>query len=403
MLGRPNALDRVVDAIPVHDLLTRSALDLMDPARAAAAVHLEQIRMLTWMVIVVLQIAVLAWFWSTGLSAQLRDRLRTAVGNQFAVRFVFGALLALLVRAVAFIPEAVQYRFSRIMDLTEMLFQTWLWHWIAATLTAMIAAGLIAAVVLWLADRTHQWYIYSIAGVIGITLLVWYITPTAIAPSYRIYAPLNPSSRIAADAAGYERRTGVSVPVLVERVLPRTRAANAYVMGWGGSQRIVIPDALLSGATELELRFVVARSSAWVAANSALHLALTQGSFIVLGAAIAVFVSDRIGFRRDDDPVARLALLGAILGCVYLVGLPFYNGYARNVEVATDASGVQLTGDPASAVRFEVRHEDQALEPACPSWFVYWYFGNRPAPGPRIAALQGRPDPCLRPLPARSP
>lgn len=401
MLGRPNALDRVVDAIPAHDLLTRSAVSLMDPARAAAAIHLEQIRILTWMAIVVLQIAVLAWFWSTGLSAQLRDRLRASVGSEFAVRFVFGALLALIDRAVSFIPEAVQYRFSRIMDLSEMLFRTWLWHWIVGTVIAMIVAGSIASIVLWLADRTHQWYIYTIAGVIGFTLLVCYVTPLAIAPAYRTYLPIPAGSRLAPDAQALQRRTQSETPVLVERVLPRTRSANAYVMGWGSSQRIVIPDALLWAATEPELRFVLARSYAWVADNSGLHLALVQGAFIVLGTAIAVFVSDRIGFRRDDDPVARLALLGAIFGCVYLVGLPFYNGYSRNLEVATDAAGIALTRDPASAVRFEIRRDDQALEPACPSWFVYWYFGDRPAPGPRVAAIQGRPDPCLRPV--RSP
>jgi Zn-dependent protease with chaperone function len=184
---------------------------------------------------------------------------------------------------------------------------------------------------------------------------------------------------------------------LQESVAPRNRSDNAYVMGWGGSQRIALPDTLMLAATAGELRFVLARSYAWVAANNGLHLALVQGAFIVLGTALAVFVSDRIGFRRDDDPVARLALLGAIMGCVYLVALPFYNGYARNLELATDNAGIALTADPASAARLAVRHADQALEPVCPSWFVYWYFGDRPAPGPRIAAIQGRPDPCIRP------
>lgn len=397
MLGRPNALDRAVDAIPVHDLLTRSPFDLIDPARAGAAGHLEQIRILTWMLMVALQIAVLAWFWSAGLSGQMRDRLRTLIGSEFIVRFAFGALLALLDRLVAFVPQAVQYRYSRIMDLTEMLFRTWLWHWIAGTVLAMIVAGLIASIVLWLADRTHQWYIYTIAGVIGFTLLVSYITPYAIAPAYRHYVAVPPSANLSGEIAGLERRTGIRVPVLEERVVPRNRSDNAYVMGWGGTQRIVIPDTLLEAATPGELRFVLARSYAWVAANNGLHLALIQGAFIVLGTAIAVFVSDRIGFRRDDDPVSRLALLGALMGCVYLVALPFYNGYARNLEFATDSVAVALTADSASAVRLEVRHADQALEPVCPSWFVYWYFGDRPAPGPRIAALQGRADPCIRP------
>jgi len=396
MLTRPNALDRVVDAIPMHDLLTRSALELLDPARAAAAGHLEQTRIFTWVGMVVLQIAVLAWFWSTGLSAQLRDRLRSMLPTEFVVRFAFGASLALLDRTVALVPEAVQYRFSRIMDLTEMFFRTWLWHWVVATVIAMIVAGLIASIVLWLADRTHQWYIYTIAGVIGCTLLVTYVTPYVIAPAYKQYLQLPASAPFSRDIPQLEQRTGVHVPVLEEHVQPRTRFASAYVMGWGGSQRIVVPDTLVYAATAGELRFILARSYAWIAENNGLHLALVQGAFIVLGTAIAVFLSDRIGFRRDDDPVSRLALLGALMGCVYLVALPFYDGYARNLELATDRAGIALTQDPASAVRLEVRYADQALETACPYWFAHWYFDDRPSPGQRIAVLEGQPDPCVK-------
>jgi STE24 endopeptidase len=397
MLDRPNALDRVIDAIPAHDLLTRSPIDLIDPARAAAAVHLEQIRIPVWVVMVALQIAVLAWFWNAGFSAQLRDRLRTSIRSEFVVRFCFGALVALLDKIIALVPQAVEYRFARIMDLTEMLFRTWLWEWIVGTIIAMIAAGLIAACVLWLADRTHQWYLYTIAGVIGFSVLVSYVNPILIAPAYTSYTPVSPSRRVALDAAALERRTGIHVPILQERIYPRTRLDIVSVPGWGGTQRIAVSDTLLSAATEGELRFVLARSYAWIAANNGLHLALIQGAFLVLGTALAVFISDRIGFRRDDDPVSRLALLGAIMGGVYLLALPFYNGYSRNLDLMTDRAGLALDADAASAVRLEIRRADQALLPVCPNPFAYWYLTEHPAPGQRIAALQARADPCVTP------
>ncbi len=397
MLGRPSALDRVIDAIPAHDLLTRSPFDLIDPARAAAAGHLEQIRIPVWIVMIALQIAVLAWFWSTGSSARLRDRLRTNIRSEFAVRFWFAAVLTLLDKSVALVPQAVQYRFSRIMDVTDMLFRTWLLDWIVGTIIAMLAAGLIAAIVLWLVDRTHQWYLYTIAGVIGVTLLVTYVSPYVIAPAYSRYTPLVLSGKPASDNVALQARTSIHVPILEEHLSGRTRLGHAYIIGWGGSQRIVISDTMLAAATEGELRFVLARSYAWIAANTGLHLALIQGAMIVLGTALAVFMSDRIGFRRDDDPVARLALLGAILGCVYVIALPFYNGYTRNLDLTSDKGGVALTGDPASAIRLVVRQTDEALVPVCPNPFAYWYLYPHPSPGQRIAELQGRSDPCLMP------
>lgn len=380
MLGRPNALDREVSALSASDLLHRSAGALLDPARAAAAAHLQQFRTPLWIVMIALQIGVLAWFWSSGLSGAMRDRLRSLLRSEFTVRFCFGALLAGLAKVAAFIPQAIEYRYMYILDLNNILFRSWLLEWIAATLLAMAVAGLIAALVLWLADRTHQWYVYTIAAVIGFTLLISYANPYVIAPAYTHFTPIE--SRL------------VPVPVLEEHIGGRTHIGAAYVMGWGGSQRAVLSDTLIAGATPPELRFVFARASAWVAANNGLHIALIEGAFFVLGAALAVFISDRIGFRRDDDPVSRLALLGAIMGAVYLIALPFYNGYVRNMDLATDTQAVAMTGDAASAIRLEVRETDQALRPLCPNTFAYWYFDARVPPGTRISDLQGAPDYC---------
>lgn len=397
--GRPNALDREVSALSPHALLTQPPGTLIDPARAAAAAHLEQFHIPAWSVMIALQIAVLAWFWSSGNSARLRDYLRSIVRSEFTVRFCYGAAVALIGRLAAFIPQALQYRFERLMDLNALLFRAWLVEWIASTLIAMLAAGLIAAVVLWLADRTHQWYVYTIAGVIGFTLLVSYANPAAIAPAYTPFQTFAPTQTLARDIAVLRQRTGITVPIVQEQAYPRTHIGTEYVLGWGGSQKIVISDTLLRGATEREMRFVAARAFAWVAANDGLHVALVEGAFFVVGTALAVFVSDRIGFRRDDDPVSRLALLGAVMGCFYLIGLPFYNGYTRNVDMSADEAGISLAGqiwpgDPRpDAIRLQVREADQALRPACPNRFAYWYFNQHPAVGPRIASLQGRPGP----------
>lgn len=395
ILGRPNALDREVTAIPAAALLHRSPGDLIDPARAAAALHLQQFRTPLWVLMIALQIAVLAWFWHSGNSARLRDRLRSAVHSEFAARFFFGALLAGVDKLAAFVPQALQYRYMRILDLNNILFRSWLVEWIAATLLAMVVAGCIAAAVLWLADRTHQWYLYTIAGVMGFTLLVSYVNPFVFAPAYTHFSQIRiEGSALQRDLTQLEERTGVQVPIVQADVARRTHLGDAYVLGWGGSQRAVISDTAWWSATEPELRFVIARAVAWVAANSGLHIALVQGAFFVLGAALAVFISDRIGFRRDDDPVSRLALLGAVMGGVYLVALPFYNGYARNLDRATDDAALALTRDPAAAIRLEVRRTDQALLPLCPNLLAYWYFDSRVAPGTRISLMQGAPDYC---------
>lgn len=394
MIGRPNALDHIVNAIPAHALLTQSPFLLVDPARAAAARHFEQFTIPVWFVTIAAQIAVLAWFWNSGRSARLRDRLRARIGSEFWVRFWFGALLALLDRAAAFIPLFFQYRMSWIMGLSDVLTRYWFGSWLLTTLVAMAAAGLIAAIVLGLADRTHQWYAYTTAGIIGLTLLLTYVQPFALAPMFATYRDL-PAGALQSDLRALRARAGnVNVPVVEEIVSRRTPAGYSYVLGWDGSQRVVISDTAIAGASEPELRFTIARSFGWVAANSALHLALILGAMLVLGSALAIFLADRIGFRRDDDPVSRLALVGALLGCVYLVALPFFNGYERSLDTAADHYALTLTGDRVSAIRGAVRGADQALQPVCPQLLGYWYFATRSPAGQRIPILQGRPPVC---------
>ncbi len=388
---RPNELDRQVSAIPAHALLTQSPFNLVDPARAAAAAHLEQTQVLLWITALALQIAVLAWFWSSGRSAQLRDGLRARIGSEFWVRFCFGATLALLDKAVALIPLAMQYRFLFIMRLSDQLFRWWLLDWLLGTLAALAVAGLLAACVLWLADRTHQWYVYTLAAVVGVCLFVAFLTPFVAVP------PLEPAGltrSLAADADRLKQATGIDAPIVEQRIGSRTRVGAAYVAGLGGSQRIVISDTMLDAESEPEMRFIIARSMAWIAGNFALQLALVQAGFIVFGAALAVTIADRIGFRRDDDPVSRLALLGALMGLVYLVAAPFYNSYTRNLDIAADRMALATTRDPADAIRLQVRRADQALLTVCPGTIAYWYLAQTPPPGPRISALQGVPDAC---------
>ncbi len=380
VLGRPNALDVQVNALSAHALLTAAPAALIDRAREAAAGRLESFRVPVWLVTIAAQILVLARFWASGQSAQLRDWLRRRIGWEFGVRFCFGAALALIDKAAALIPQAVQYRFLRLMDLNELLFRTWLGHWIVGTVVTTIVIGITAAVVLWMADRTHQWYLYTIGAVFGFTLLVAYVTPFVIAPLTSSYTPYTASR--------------VPVPMLEEHVSQRTRAGAPYVMGWGNTQRIVLPDTIVAGSTAPELHFFITRSLAWIDENLGLQTALVQSAFLVVGVAISVLIADRIGFRRDDDPVSRLALLGAVIGIVYLVALPFYNGYVRRSEIVTDGAAVAVTGDRVAAVRSQIRDADQDLQTICPRMLANWYLGARPSVGERVAVLQNLPDYC---------
>jgi len=388
-LARPNATDKRVSAISRPALMTEPAKLLADPQRQAAAARLVRWKAPGWIVMVLAQILALAWFWRSGGAAAWRDRLRRRIRSEFAVRFVFGASLAGIARLAALIPDFYLYRVDRVMELSGELSRAWAIDWIVGLAGAMLLAGIVAAVVLWIADRTHQWYIYTLFGFVAVSLTIAWSGPALIEPVFNHYAPLSTSYRpqtaalLAATALG-------DVPVVVEDRSRRAQTQAARYDGLWSSRRVVLTDTVVAGSTPQELDWYVALELAHIANGDLLRRALLQALILILGAALGVFVADRIGFRRDDDPVSRLALVGAIFGGVFFIAVPAYNVGLRAMEARADISAARMTHDPSSAVRALVRTADENLEGVAPGPFATLFFERTPSIAERVAALNGK-------------
>jgi len=108
----------------------------------------------------------------------------------------------------------------------------------------------------------------------------------------------------------------------------------------------------------------------------------------------AVLVADRIPFRFDDDALARLTLVAALIGVFQLAFAPLDAAYDRRLIARADAVAIATTHDPASAVRDFVRIADEQFVPLCPSQLERVFFYHMPPLGTRIAIATGRRDPC---------
>jgi len=388
-LARPNATDKRVSAIAQSTLLAQPARLLVDPQRQAAAARLVRWKAPGWIVMVLAQILALAYFWRSGAAAAWRDRLRRGIRSEFAVRFAFGASLAGIARLAALIPDFYLYRVDRVMELSGELSRAWAIDWIVGFAGAMLLAGVVAATVLWVADRTHQWYIYTLFGFVAVSLAIAWGGPALIEPAYNHYAPLALSYRpqmaalVAAAAVG-------DVPIVVEDRSQRAQTQSARYDGLWSSRRIVLTDTVVAGSTPQELNWYVALELAHVAAGDLWRRALLQALILIFGAALGVFVADRIGFRRDDDPVSRLALVGAIFGGVFFLAVPAYNVGLRAMEAQADRSAIRMTHDPGAGVRALVRTADENLEGVAPGPFAMLFFERTPSIAERVAALNGK-------------
>lgn len=390
--GRERA-QRRVEALSTQTLLSAPIAQLVDPARQRLAEALVARQRPLFFVSAVAQIAILLWLWRSGRAARLRDVMRRRIRNVHALRAAYVWVLAMIVALAALPGTIVSYRYGLAIGISTQSPAEWLGQAASAAIVNAILAAIVFTVLLALAERTRLWYVYGAAFLVVFVLLAIAAEPVALAPWLRHYQPL-PNSALATRLQGIEHKAGIDVPIIVENVGEGSRASVARARGIGPTQRIVITDTLLRDATPDELGFAVAREAAHVADGDNWKFALYATLWLIVAAAIAVIVADRIGFRRDDDPLARIALLGAFLGIAILVLLPAVNAYSRRLEARADRHALNLTSDPAAAVRTLIRIADVNLLPVCPSPLVRRYFLTYPPVGSRIAALRGAGDPC---------
>ncbi len=388
-------MERRVSAIPVAQLLSKPPQQLVDPQRQAVARQLVSLTRPAWFAWIALQLFALFYLWVSGTAARSRDALKRSIRSKALVRFIFGAALTAVVQIVALPVEFFSYRVLRVMGLSTQPTSGWFGDLVITTLLEMLVIGIIVVVVLWLVDRTHLWWVYVAGLIFGFTFLLSYVFPIVIEPIFNRFTPLPANRPLTVQIEALAHRAGEgNLPIYVSDLSRRTHAGNAYVVGIGPSRRIVIGDTLLDAATDHEILFIVAHELGHDVHGDTFRGSLFGAIIFVIAAALAVLIADRVGFRRDDDPLSRLTLVGALLGCVYLLFLPAINGYSRAIEASADAYALQLTHDPAGGVRAFVRFADEDLSLLCPGRLARLYWYTHPPIGSRISALNGQPNPC---------
>jgi STE24 endopeptidase len=390
----PSYADLRVSAIPANALLARDPNALVDPRRQESSHHLRvRTRPLyaSWLLV---QSLALILLWRRGAAAHLRDAL-AGLRSVAAIRFAFGFVMTWIVSLFALPSAFVIFRLNLEFGVASGGGSAWLRDLVTATTLEAILAGSFVAGILWLVDRSRLWYLYAAAAAVASALAFSALEPVVIAPLFRSAQPLPASHPSAPRLAALARAAGTpETPLLVADLSRRTPIASARAEGFGPTGRIVIGDTLLGVATPEEIAFVVTREFVRAAQGDVWRTALFRGAFFVFCAALAVLISDRVGFRRDDDPLVRIALSFGILGAILFVTVPFAHAYSRSVEADADRRALALSRDRAAAVRAFIRLADEALAPVCPSQFVRLYYYDSPPVGSRIAAATGRPDPC---------
>ena len=350
--GPTTSLDRRVDALDARALIGLSADHLIDPQRQEAAQKREALILPGKIAVYLFAALALAWFWKSGTAARLRDRIRRSVRREWMVRMIFSAAAACIVRIAELPVQFYLYRVDRSMDLLSQLTTPWFLQWLLVTCAWMLVAALSVTAILWLADRSHVWYIPALLGVVAVIVL-------------------------ASLASGYDTAT-----------MTQDHGELPFTIGLGPTLHVVIPPAFTRAATPAEYRFATTRITIERALHQPAHRLVLLILLVLIAMSASVGIADRIAFRRDDDPLTRVVVAAAVLALLALPAHMIAANYARADTLRVDALAERQSGNVAEAVRALVREADRGLEPLSISTFQAIFGDDDPPISDRIAAVR---------------
>ena len=327
---------------------------------------------------------------ATGAAVALRDWLSSCLSPHWWIQLP----LALIVLGGGYRVLSLPLRWlagfwlPRRFGLLHQRFHRWLWDAAKATVIGGILALLGATVVYGFLRVTSWWWLWSAGIFLAGSAVVTWIAPIWLVPLFYRLIPLD-------DAALRDRLLRMAekagVPVLgvwIADQSQKSRAANAAVVGLGGTRRIVLFDTLIGEFAPAEVEAVLAHELAHHVHHDVVRGLLVQG-VVTLATFWAADQILEVGARRLglDGPadLGGLPLFGLILMALGLVALPLANGWSRHVERQADDFALRTAGDPEAFIAAMDRLGDLNLAERDPHYVKEFLLYSHPSVSRRIA------------------
>jgi len=351
----------------------------------------------------------------SGLASGIRD-VAHALGHRRYVRVLvfltlYGIVAFLFTLPLVWYDDfALEHQFG----LSTQGFGAWFVDQLKAGVFSIVMFGVLP--ILWLVYRVFEksprrWWAWLAAGVIPLVVASVLLQPLVFDPMFNKFTPLHDQHLKARILALAARAEIPSRRVYEVNKSAQTKKYNAYVNGFGASQRIVLWDTTLHGMKEDEILFVMGHEMGhyklhhiWqgIAVSALLALVLLWVAARLCDAALARF-GMRWGVHGMAD-VASLPLLMLVFDLLAFAAQPVINGYSRRIEHEADVFGLEITRNNDAAARAFVKLGSQNKSNPDPSPFVKWMLYTHPTESERVSFAmhyrpwaEGRPDRFFKP------
>lgn len=339
--------------------------------------------------------AVPAALLATGGARWLADGTTALAGGSWLFAAGLCAVALVLLHEAAQLPLACysSLHIDRRYGLSSESTAGWaLDHLKALAVTAVFASGAAALLYALLRTGSVWWWLAAAAGGTLATIVLTRLFPTLLLPWFYRFRPLDrPELLMRLEALS--RSAGVPVVGVFEWGLgDKSRAANAAVVGLGGSRRILLSDTLLAGYNDDEIEVILAHELAHhvhrdIAKALALEGVLLAAAFGAADVALR-HLGPALGLDGRAD-LAGMPLVVLAAWTVFVLATPLLHAFSRANERRADEYALRITGRPGAFASAMRRLSVQNLSEPDPSRLALWFFHSHPPVHERIQAAGG--------------
>jgi Zn-dependent protease with chaperone function len=363
------------------------------PEPSAQALAYRRSGNLLWVLNTVWSLLVPAAMLWTGFSARMRDWSARIGRKWFFIVAIYWVIFT-LVSTVVDLPRVYYEQFVRqhAYGLSNQTFGKFASDQVASLGVTLV----IGALVLWvpyllLARSPRRWWLYTTMAAVPFIILVQLITPIWIDPLFNKFGPMQDKA-LEADILQLASRSGIEGGRVYEVAKSvDTKALNAYVNGFGGTQRIVLWDTIIKAMDRPQLLTVMGHEMGhyvlkhvWqLMAVAVLSILVLLYAVYRLAGALIARHGGRFGFTSLAD-VASLPLVLLLVSTVGLAVDPFTLAFARHVEHEADRFTLELTHDNHAFGTALVILQQENLGIPRPGRLYTWFRESHPPLGDRI-------------------
>lgn len=339
----------------------------------------------------------------TGLSARFRD-IAHGLGHRLYVRVLVYLALFATASTVLGLPLAwfEEFALEHQYGLSTQTLGGWFLDTAKGLVFSIVVLGVVPIV--WTGWRVvvkhpQGWWWRLAALTTPLALAALVLQPLVFEPVFNKFEPLRDAA-LRGDILALAARAHIPARhVFQVDMSKRTRKVNAYVSGFGASQRIVLWDTTLESLKKDEILVVMAHEMGhYVLGHTWKALVVIAiGAFAAfwlvawIVRALLAASGERWGVTGPAD-LAAMPVLSLALTLVTLLAQPGLNALSRDIEHESDAYALELTHDNDAAARaFLKLAQDNRSNPEPSPWVEFLLYDHPPL-GSRIRfALDYRP------------